>query len=183
MMRFRLKELLGKPGAPTQAELARRIGVPRQQINRLVNGDIERIDLKTLDRIYAALGCGSVEELIAYQPDTPDPSSFRERFVAQLVSLTLSPVQRDHRQIYTDPAVREAAEDFFDLHIARDLQSDSLLASLHVRLMREMRDFVGRFGAQGEDPTTRPDTGIANQQEVEIERLVREIPLEGIHQG
>ena len=129
MMKFKLKELLGRPGAPTQAELARRIGVPRQQVNRLVNGDIERIDLKTLDRIYQALGCGSVEELIAYLPaDTPDPSSFRERFVAQLVSLTLSPVQQDHRQIYTDPAVRKAAEDLFDLHIARDLQTDGLLA-------------------------------------------------------
>ena len=37
MMTFKLKEQLDRPGAPTQAELARRIGVPRQQINRLVN--------------------------------------------------------------------------------------------------------------------------------------------------
>ena len=52
MMKFRLQELLARPGAPSQAELARSIGVPRQQINRLVRGDIERIDLKTLDRLY-----------------------------------------------------------------------------------------------------------------------------------
>ncbi|MFP6642835.1 MAG: helix-turn-helix transcriptional regulator [Candidatus Latescibacterota bacterium] len=72
MMNFRLKELLEKPGAPSQAELARRLGVPRQQVNRLVNGDIERIDLKTLDGLYEALGCRSVDELITYRSARQD---------------------------------------------------------------------------------------------------------------
>ena len=181
MMTFKLKEQLDRPGAPTQAELARRIGVPRQQINRLVNGDIERIDLKTLDRIYWALGCRSVEELIGYEPEEPDPSSFRERFVAQLISLTLSPVQRDSREIFTDPAVRKAAEDFFDQHIAKDLESGSILASLHARLMQEMRDFVTKFGAKSVGRSTRVED-LPSAQAEEIERLVREIPLEGMDQ-
>ena len=169
MMKFRLRELLARQDAPTQAELARKIGVPRQQINRLVKGDIERIDLKTLDRIYRALGCGSVDELIAYVPDKPDLGSFRERFIAQLISLTLSPVQHDHREIYSDPSVREAAEQFFDHHIASDLRSGSLLASLHARLMREMRDFVSRHGARSTD--------LDQPSEEEIEKLVKEIPF------
>ena len=69
MMKFRLKELLERKGAPTQSELARRIGMPRQQVNRLVRGEIKRIDLDTLDRIYRALGCESVDELIVHVPD------------------------------------------------------------------------------------------------------------------
>ena len=76
MMKFRLRELLEREGAPTQSELARRIGMPRQQVNRLVNGGIKRIDLATLDRIYRALGCESVDELILHVPpgaDPPDP--------------------------------------------------------------------------------------------------------------
>ena len=172
MMRFRLKDLLERPGAPSQAELARRIGMPRQQINRLVNGDIERIDLKTLDRIYTALGCRQVDELIAYEPERPDVSSFRERFIQQLVSLTLSPLQGDHRGIYTDPEVRQAAERFFDQHIAKDVASGSLLASLHMRLMREMRAFVTRHGARD------VEVGLGELQTRQIERLVRQIPLE-----
>ena len=171
MMRFRLKELMESPGAPTQAALARRIGVPRQQVNRLVKGEIERIDLKTLDRIYKALGCRSVDELIAFEPDEPSPATFRERFIGQLTTLTLSSVQGDSRAIYTDPAVRKAAEEFFDNHIAKDLRSDSLLASLHARLMQEMRDFVGKHGAKSEAEE------LHEQQTSEIERLVKEIPL------
>ncbi len=68
------------------------------------------------------------DELIAYEPERPDVSSFRERFIQQLVSLTLSPLQGDHRGIYTDPEVRQAAEHFFDQHIAKDVASGSLLA-------------------------------------------------------
>jgi len=75
-----------------------------------------------------------------------------------LVGLTLSTVQKDRAGIYTDPAVREAAEGFFDEHIARDLASGSLLASLHARLMQEMRDFVGKHGAQAE-PDEIPSVG------------------------
>lgn len=168
MMTFRLRELLDRPGAPSQAELARRIGVPRQQVNRLVNGDIERIDLKTLDRLYVALGCRSVEELIGYVPERVDPASFRERFIGELVALTLSPVQKDRRGIYTDPSVRQAAEAFFDEHIARDVASGSLLASLHARLMREMKQFVGRYGARAE-PDAVPER--------QLEELVRQIPM------
>lgn len=168
MMRFRLRELLDRPGAPSQAELARRLGVPRQQVNRLVNGQIERIDLKTLDRLYEALGCRSVDELIAYEPPPRDGKTFRERFIGELVGLTLSPVQKDRRGIYTDPAVRAAAEAFFDEHIARDLASGSLLASLHARLMRQMREFVSRYGAQSEREAL---------PEREIEELVKQIPL------
>jgi len=168
MMRFKLKELLDRRGGPSQAELARRIGVPRQQVNRLVNGDVERIDLKTLDRLYTALGCRSVDELIEYTPPHPDPSGFRERFIAELVSLTLSSNQADPSGIYTDPAVRQAAEEFFDEHIARDLASGSLLASLHARLMRHMRDFVSRHGAR--DAVEAP-------READLERLVRQIPV------
>lgn len=169
MMIFRLKELLERPGAPSQAELARRLGVPRQQVNRLVNGDIERVDLKTLDRLYEALGCTSVDDLISYRPPRQQSPTFRERFIGELVGLTLSPVQEDRDGIYTDPAVREAAEGFFDEHIARDLASGSLLASLHVRLMREMRDFVGKHGAHAE-PHEVPQR--------RLEELVRQIPLD-----
>lgn len=170
-MKFRLKELLERSGAPSQAELARRIGVPRQQVNRLVNGDIERVDLKTLDRLYVALGCRSVDDLIAFAPDRADTKTFRERFIGQLVDLTLSPVQRNPRtSIYTDPAVREAAEAFFDEHIARDVASGNLLASLHARLMREMKDFVSRHGAPaGAEPEQLPER--------QIEELVKQIPL------
>jgi DNA-binding Xre family transcriptional regulator len=84
MMKFRLKELLERPGAPSQAELARRLGVPRQQVNRLVNGDIERVDLKTLDRLYEALGCTSVDDLISYRPPRQQTPTFRERFIGEL---------------------------------------------------------------------------------------------------
>lgn len=171
MMRLKLKELLDERGGPSQAELARRIGVPRQQVNRLVNGDVERIDLKTLDRLYTALGCRSVDELIQYAPPQPDLSGFRERFIGELVGLTLSPVQGDHRGIYTDPDVRQAAEEFFDEHIARDLDSGGLLASLHARLMRHMRDFVSNHGAQ---PASDPP------RDAELEKLVRELPLHGL---
>lgn len=169
MMRFRLKEQLARPGAPSQAELARSIGVPRQQVNRLVNGDIERIDLRTLDRLYQALGCRSVDELIGYEPERADSSPVRERFIGQLVGLTLSMVQGDHRAVYTDPQVRRAAEDFFDRHIAHDLEKGSVLASWHARLMQEMRDFVVRHGARGADEAP-PSTAIAE--------LLREIPIE-----
>jgi len=169
MMKFRLKERLARPGAPSQAQLARRIGVPRQQINRLVNGDIERIDLKTLDRIYTALGCRSVEELIRYEEEEPDLSSFRERFIGKMVALTLSMVQQDRRALYTDPAVRLAAEDFFDEHIARDLEAGNLLASWHARLMQAMRDFVAQHGAPSID---------AEPPVTAIEQLIQEIPIE-----
>lgn len=171
-MRLKLKELLDERGGPSQAELARRIGVPRQQVNRLVNGEVERIDLKTLDRLYVALGCRSVDELIEYTPARPDVSGFRERFIAELVSLTLSPVQGDHRGIYTDPAVREAAEEFFDQHIARDLENGGLLAGLHARLMRQMRGFVTRHGARQDAPA-----GADPEREADLEKLVREIPV------
>jgi len=168
MMRLRLKDLLAERGGPSQAELARRIGVPRQQVNRLVNGEVERVDLKTLDRLYVALGCRSLDELIEYAPAQPDLSGFRERFIGELVSLTLSPVQQDHRGIYTDPSVRQAAEDFFDEHIARDLQAGGVLAGLHARLMRHMRDFVSQHGARL--------TGDA-RHDAELERLVKGIPV------
>lgn len=172
MMKFRLKELLDRPGAPSQAELARNLGVPRQQINRLVKGDIERIDLKTLDRLYQALGCRSVDELIGYMPVTPDLSSFRERFIGQFVGLTLSMVQQNHEEMYTNPAVRRAAEEFFDRHIASDLEKGSVLASWHARLMQEMRDFVGRHGARNANGEER-NTAIA--------QLIREIPVEELN--
>ncbi len=81
MMNFRLKELLERAGAPSQAELARRLGVPRQQVNRLVNRDIERIDLKTLNSLYEALGCRSVDNLIAYKAADSEALTFRERSV------------------------------------------------------------------------------------------------------
>lgn len=168
MIRFRLKELMDRPGAPSQAELARKVGVPRQQVNRLVNGDIERIDLKTLDRLYVALGCRSVEDLLSYTQDRPDLKTFRERFIAELVGLTLSSVQGDDKAIYTDPMVREAAENFFDEHIARDVASSSLLASLHARLMQEMKSFVQRHGAADDPEET---------QSQRLEELVRQIPL------
>lgn len=177
MMKFRLKDLLERPGSPSQAELARKIGVPRQQINRLVNGDIERIDLKTLDRIYTALGCRDIAELISYEPNRPDMSGFRERFIEQLVSMTLSPVQQDHLQIYNDPDVRQAAEHFFDQHIARDVESGSLLAGLHMRLMREMRAFVSRHGARDRQAE------VGELQARRIEKLVKEIPLEEMPQS
>ncbi|MFH1572198.1 MAG: helix-turn-helix transcriptional regulator [Gemmatimonadota bacterium] len=174
MMRLKLKELLDERGGPSQAELARRIGVPRQQVNRLVNGGVERIDLKTLDRLYTALGCGSVDELIEYTADRRDVSGFRERFVAELVALTLSSVQGDHRGIYSDPAVRRAAEGFFDEHIARDLSSGGLLAGLHARLMRHMRGFVSAHGAR-DAAGPPPDT--------ELEKLVREIAVHDLARG
>ena len=172
MMKFRLPELLSRPGAPSQPELARSIGVPRQQINRLVKGDIERIDLKTLDRLYEALGCRSVDELIGYMPIVPDFSSFRERFIGQFVGLTLSMVQQNHEEMYTNPAVRQAAEEFFDRHIATDLEKGSVLASWHARLMQEMRDFVGRHGARSADGEER-NTAIA--------QLIQEIPVEELN--
>ena len=152
MMKFRLKQLLERPGAPSQAELARSIGVPRQQINRLVNGDIERIDLKTLDKLYEALGCDSVDELIEY------------RSIA---------VRRDREEIYTEPSVRQAAEHFFDEHISRDVENGGLLASLHARLMKEMKDFVGRHGAREEE------IGTADQEyrDEGLIQLVSEIPV------
>ena len=84
MMKFRLRELLEREGAPTQSELARRIGMPRQQVNRLVNGGIKRIDLDTLDRIYRALGCESVEELILHVPPAADPPDSGEPLTAEL---------------------------------------------------------------------------------------------------
>ena len=156
MMRFRLKELLEFPGAPSQAELARRLDVPRQQINRLVNGNIERIDLKTLDKLYQALDCRSVEDLIEYVPEPVEQkavqsagsSSMREWMVEQLIGMLLAHVHRDPDQIYTDPAVRQAAEDFFDQHLAQDLQGRGVLSGLHGRLMQEMLDYLKTHGAR-----------------------------------
>lgn len=174
-MKFRLKQLLERPGAPSQAELARSIGVPRQQINRLVNGDIERIDLKTLDKLYEALGCSSVDELIEYTqaPARRDPDSFRERFIAELVSLTLAPVQQNSDAIYTEPSVREAAEQFFDEHISRDIENGGLLATLHARLMNEMKNFVSRYGARQGDI----DAADQDHQDEGLIQLVSEIPI------
>ncbi|MFC1526388.1 helix-turn-helix domain-containing protein [Candidatus Latescibacterota bacterium] len=169
MMRFKLRELLERPGSPSQAQLARSVGMPRQQINRLVNGDVTRIDLRTLDRVYRALDLGSVEELIEYVPENLGRSSFREWFIAQLVALTLSPVQRDPGDIYREPSVRQAAEEFFDRHISRDLQRGGVLAGLHARLMGQMRDFVHRHGA-------RTDTDAVGDEE--LEKLVSQIPVE-----
>ncbi|MCY3763227.1 MAG: helix-turn-helix transcriptional regulator [Gemmatimonadetes bacterium] len=83
MMKFRLRELLEREGAPTQSELARRIGMPRQQVNRLVNDGIKRIDLDTLDRIYRALGCESVDELILHLPPAADPPDSGEASASQ----------------------------------------------------------------------------------------------------
>ena len=56
--------------------------------------------------------------------------------------------------------------------------------SLHVRLMREMRDFVSKFGARAGDGTARQETAaLEDQQEEEIERLVMGLPLEGVPLG
>ena len=84
MMKFRLRELLEREGAPTQSELARRIGMPRQQVNRLVNGGIKRIDLDTLDRIYRALGCESIDELILHVPPEANPPDSGEPLASEL---------------------------------------------------------------------------------------------------
>jgi DNA-binding Xre family transcriptional regulator len=155
MMHFRLKELLERPGAPSQAALARSVGVPRQQINRLVNGNIERIDLKTLTRLYRALGCRSVDELIQYVPEPAErqvalrtqPSATRAWVTEQLIGLLLANIHRDPGQVYTDPAVREAAEAYFEQHRAQDVARGGMLSGLHARLMQEMVDFLKQHGA------------------------------------
>ena len=150
MIRFKLKELLERPGYPPQAELARRMQMSRQQVNRLVNGDIGRFDLKTLDRLCRALRCRSIEELIEYRPQGPTLPSYKDWFIAQLVALTLSPVHQAPSEIYTEPDVRRAAQQFFERHIARSLESGTPIAGLHARMMGRMLNFIRQHGAQDE---------------------------------
>ena len=163
MIRFKLRELLEQPGHPSQAELARRMQMSRQQVNRLVNGDIGRVDLKTLDRLCRALRCRSIEELIEYRPQGPTLPSYKDWFIAQLVALTLSPVHHDPSEIYTEPDVRRAAEQFFERHIARSLELGTPIAGLHARLMGRMLSFIREHGARDE-----PQSG-------DLERLLEPI--------
>jgi DNA-binding Xre family transcriptional regulator len=136
MMRFRLRELMERPGAPSQSELARRLQVPRQQVNRLVKRDIERIDLKTLDGLYNALGCGSIGELLEYVPErVPEavgvqaprqvpPPMLRTWMVQQLLGMLMDHVSRHPERGTVDPAmVRQAAHEFLDWALPGELSS------------------------------------------------------------
>lgn len=54
--RFRLRRLLKKAGM-SQGELSRTSGVSLSTVNRLATNATSRVDLETLDRLSAALGC------------------------------------------------------------------------------------------------------------------------------
>jgi DNA-binding Xre family transcriptional regulator len=135
MVRFRLKELMERPGAPSQSELARRLRVPRQQVNRLVKRDIERIDLKTLDGLYHALGCAGIGDLLEYVPEralesapvqAPQaaPPMLRAWMAQQLLGMLMDHVSRHPERGTVDPAmVRQAAHEFLDWALPGDLQS------------------------------------------------------------
>lgn len=136
MVRFRLKELMDRPGAPSQSELARRLQVPRQQVNRLVKRDIERIDLKTLDGLYNALGCSSIGDLLEHVPERcaeaaaatsatrqAAPPMLRTWMVQQLLAMLMDHVSRHPESGSVDPAlVRQAAHEFLDWALPGDLQ-------------------------------------------------------------
>ena len=136
MVRFRLKELMERPGAPSQSELARRLQVPRQQVNRLVKRDIERIDLKTLDGLYNALGCNSIGDLLEHVPERAAeavaaasatrqaaPPMLRTWMVQQLLAMLMDHVSRHPESGSVDPAlVRQAAHEFLDWALPGDLQ-------------------------------------------------------------
>ncbi len=53
--RFRLREILGDQ--MSQSELARQAGVSFATVNRLCTNATTRVDLETLDRLSAVLGC------------------------------------------------------------------------------------------------------------------------------
>ena len=111
MMKFRLRELLEREGAPTQSDLARRIGMPRQQVNRLVNGGIKRIDLDTLDRIYRALGCESVDELILHVPPEADPPDSGEPSTSELSPPVKPPVPESAQDPVPSPGTARSSPD------------------------------------------------------------------------
>ena len=56
MVRFRLRRFL-KRHAMSQGELSRRSGVSIATVNRIATNSTRRVDLDTLDRLSAALGC------------------------------------------------------------------------------------------------------------------------------
>ncbi|NKB68718.1 MAG: helix-turn-helix domain-containing protein [Candidatus Latescibacteria bacterium] len=86
-IRFILKERMQAKGL-SQTQLAQRCQVKKQQINRLVKGNIERIDLTTLSRLYTALGCRSLDELFhierAQAEDADEAAVFNPALRAQL---------------------------------------------------------------------------------------------------
>ena len=73
-IRFMLKERMQEKGL-SQTQLADRCQVKKQQINRLVKGRIERIDLTTLSRLYTALECRSLDELFHIEPTKPEDTA------------------------------------------------------------------------------------------------------------
>ena len=141
--------------------------------NRILAG--ERFDFAGWE-VKALLGKLS-HSLITPQRYMDEPA--RHDFFLDYLELVadIQRFEQEIHRIYTDPEVRQAAESFFDQHIAKDVASGSLLASLHMRLMREMRAFVSRHGAQDRQ------AGLGDVQARQIEKLVREIPLEEMPQS
>jgi len=71
-VRFRLPEIM-KAKNMRQNELARKMGVHKQTVNRLVSGGVHQIDLETLAKLCDALSIRP-EDLLEYSPEVPGVS-------------------------------------------------------------------------------------------------------------
>ena len=68
--KFRLEDVLGS--TMSQRELARLSGVSFPTVNRLYNNKATRVDLETLDRLSAVLGC-KPGDLLERKPERRRP--------------------------------------------------------------------------------------------------------------
>jgi len=71
MIKIHLSRILGELRM-TQRELSRRTGINPNTISKIYREEITSIDISTLDRLCAALGCG-VGDILEYIPkNEPD---------------------------------------------------------------------------------------------------------------
>ena len=148
---FRIYETMRSRGITTLKALSEATGIHETRIGTIVRGDVRRIDIDTLDRLCEGLGC-KPGDLFDWVPNRPVPESIKDRVIGQLVGLTVAGVPGADRY-REDPEVRRAAEEFFARHIERDLARGGRFAHWHAMLMRRMKSFVERYGAERGEAT------------------------------
>lgn len=68
MMRFKVYEMMAKRGVKTRKKLAEMVGIHQTNIGKIVDGNVKRIDVETLEGLCRALEC-QPSDLIEYIPD------------------------------------------------------------------------------------------------------------------
>lgn len=67
-MHFKVYEMMAKRGIKTRKALAEMVGIHQTNIGKIVDGDVKRIDVDTLEGLCRALDC-QPSDLLEYIPD------------------------------------------------------------------------------------------------------------------